>query len=136
MLRPVLALTLLALSPAWAQTTDKPLDDFAEVQLPPDTWRLVRSELDGWSYTPLLDPDGQQVIVRDLRVEWGEQLRQGSVREALDQLHDREFFTVRYAEVKDQTPTGEFARVTGARLSLGTYVLFQYKDRLLVFRWS
>jgi hypothetical protein len=105
-----------------------------EVQLPPETWALVKGELDSWRYTPLLDAEGEQVQLRGKSVEWGEQLMQGQVREALQRLDDQEFFTVRYAEVKNELPTGEFARVTGARLTLGAYLFFQYGDRFMVFR--
>lgn len=105
-----------------------------EVQLPPETWNLVRGELDSWRYTPLEDGEGNQVQLQGMNVEWGEQLNQGMVREALDRLAKLEYFTVRYAEVKNELPTGEFARVTGARLTLGTYYFFQYGDRFMVFR--
>ena len=107
-----------------------------EVELSPTTWSLVKGELENWHYTPLTDEAGEQITLRDKQVEWGEQLKQGHVREAIKLLLDQEFFTVRYAEVKDETPTGEFARVTCAKLLFGTYVFFQYGERIMVFRFE
>lgn len=103
-----------------------------EVQLPPDTYALVKKELENWHYTPLM-AGGSQVTVAGLKVEYGDRVTQGAVREGLQMLTPVEYFTLRYARVENQKET-EFVRITGAKLLLGTFYFVQAGERLLVLR--
>jgi len=104
-----------------------------EVKLAPDTFELVRRTMYGWKFTPLLDPQGAPVTLKDKRrVEFTGQVTQGEVREALRQVPG-EFFVVRYAKMEKEK-TVDLIRVTGAKLAYGTYYIIEHEDRLVVSR--
>jgi hypothetical protein len=103
-----------------------------EVQLPPETYALVKRELDTWHYAPLM-AGGAQVTVGSMKVEYGDRLTQGNVREGLQMLTPVEYFTLRYACMENQRET-EFVRITGAKLLIGTFYFVQHGERLLVLR--
>jgi hypothetical protein len=102
------------------------------VNLAPDTFKLVELTVYGWKFTPLKDAKGEDVKLGDRRVEYAEAFSQSELREGLHMLAN-EWFTVRYMKVENEKQT-DLIKVTGAKLLLGTYYFLEHKDRLVVAR--
>ncbi len=102
------------------------------VNLPPDTYEIVKRTVYAWKFQPLKDDKGAEVKVGGKRLEFTEALSQSDVREALKMLTN-EVFVVRYAKWEKEQET-DLIRITGARLLLGTYYFLEHEDRLVVAR--
>lgn len=102
------------------------------VNLPPDTYELVKRNVYAWKFQPLKDAQGADVKVGGKRIEFTDALSQSDVREALKMLTN-EYFVVRYAKWEKEKET-ELIRITGAKLLLGTYYFIEHEDRLVVAR--